>query len=156
MSSTPWDRDAVVYCSYAALRYVHTHCPCENCNGKAVARSTELRHRKAAKLMSNCSTHARVEDTSGNNMEGIDDNDMEGTNDDNIEGINDDNMEGINDSGMEGINDNDMGLVGDTQSTFSESHPSNDLSSSAESQTNATVNPSTDLQRYFDCSFKDF
>ena len=70
-------------------------------------------------------------------MEGINDNDMEGTNDDN--------MEGINNSGMEGINDNDMGLVGDTQSTFSESHPSSDISSSAESQTNATINPSTEI-----------
>ena len=73
----PWDRDTVVYCSCAALQYVHTHCPCQNCNGKAVTRSTELWHRKAAKLISNCSTHVHVEDTSDNNMEGINDNDME-------------------------------------------------------------------------------
>lgn len=125
----PWDRDAVAYCSCSALQYVHMHCPCQNCNSKAVARSTELQLCKAVKLISNCSTHAHVEDTSNN--------DMEGTNDDNMEGINDSGMEGINDSGT-------TGLVGDTQSTFSESHPSNDLSSSAESQTD---NPSTDLQK---------
>ena len=81
----PWDRDAVAYCSSTALQYIHMRWPCQNCNGKVVTRSTELRHRKAAKLISNCSMHAHVEDISDNNMEGT----------------NDDNMEGINNSGME-------------------------------------------------------
>ena len=78
-------------------------------------------------------------------MEGINDNDMEGTNDDN--------MEGINNSGMEGINDNDMGLVGDTQSTFSESHPPVIYLVQLSLRQMLQL---TQAQRYFDCSFKDF
>ena len=113
--------------------YVHAHCPCQNCNGKAVARSTEIQHQKETKLISNFSTHAQVEDTINDRIEGTSKSNMGDTNENDMEGIN---------SGMDldGINDNDIG------STITESQPSIDLSNSAEFQTNVTVNPSTDLQ----------
>lgn len=44
-----WERSDVPYCSCPALSYKHTHCPCEECLGKAVSRSTEFRHWNAAR-----------------------------------------------------------------------------------------------------------
>ena len=161
MLSIPWDRDAVAYCSCAALRYVHVHCPCQNCNGKAVARSNKLQHRKAAKLISNFYTHARVEDI--NDMEDTNDDDIKDTNDDDIEDTNDDDIEDtnyndmedmdMNDNNMEGVIDNDTSLEDNTQmntcslTCSDSSHSGSDhVSSSPEAQTNATVNRSANLQ----------
>lgn len=44
-----WERCDVPYCFCPALSYKHTHCPCEQCLGVAVCRSTEYRHWLAAK-----------------------------------------------------------------------------------------------------------
>ena len=41
-----WDRKEVAYCTCAARQAPHAHCPCEDCKGNAVSRSTELRHWK--------------------------------------------------------------------------------------------------------------
>lgn len=45
---TFWERGDVTCCRCSALSYCHTHCPCEDCNGKAVSRATEYRHWKKA------------------------------------------------------------------------------------------------------------
>lgn len=39
-----WSREEVSYCNCTELRFTHTHCPCDCCEGKAVSRSTEYRH----------------------------------------------------------------------------------------------------------------
>ena len=44
-----WDREDITYCKCPSLKYAHAHCPCEECDGKAVSRSTEYRHWMAAK-----------------------------------------------------------------------------------------------------------
>ena len=62
MSLIPWNRDMVAYCSCSALRYAHTHCPCHNCNDKAVPRSTEYHHWREMKLAYRSTTHAQMED----------------------------------------------------------------------------------------------
>ena len=138
MSTAPWNHDAVACCSCTALPYVHAHCPCQSCNGKAVARSTELRHRKEAKLISNCSTHVQVEDTIADHLESTNESNMV-TNEDNIENINESRMD------FNGINDNDIASTIDI--TDHESQSSNNVSNSAESQINATASPITDLQK---------
>ena len=43
-----WERGDVTSCNCFALSYCHTHCPCEDCNGRAVSRATEYRHWKKA------------------------------------------------------------------------------------------------------------
>lgn len=43
-----WERGDVTSCKCFALSYCHTHCPCEDCNGRAVSRATEYRHWKKA------------------------------------------------------------------------------------------------------------
>ena len=46
-TSTPlvlWDREEILCCHCPEMSSRHTHCPCDLCCGKAVARSTELRH----------------------------------------------------------------------------------------------------------------
>ena len=43
-----WERDDVSYCRCSDLEYTHSHCPCTECNGKAVSRSTEYLHWKIA------------------------------------------------------------------------------------------------------------
>lgn len=46
-TSTPqvlWNRDEILCCHCSELSTRHTHCPCDLCCGKAVARSTEYRH----------------------------------------------------------------------------------------------------------------
>lgn len=44
-----WERSDVPCCVCSSLSYKHTHCPCEQCHGDAVSRSTEFRHWLAAK-----------------------------------------------------------------------------------------------------------
>ena len=39
-----WSRDDISCCSCPDLKSVHTHCPCDSCCGRAVARATEYRH----------------------------------------------------------------------------------------------------------------
>lgn len=58
MSSISWNRDTVACCYCSALRYVHSHCPCHKCNGKAVSRSTEYRHWEEANLAQSLTAHA--------------------------------------------------------------------------------------------------
>ena len=41
-----WEKHDVMPCCCPASEKPHKHCPCINCNGKAVHRSTEERHRK--------------------------------------------------------------------------------------------------------------
>ena len=60
-----WTREDVSYCSCTALSYIHSHCPCQQCNGKAVSRSTEYRHWQEASLTGlyihkHCHTHAKA------------------------------------------------------------------------------------------------
>ena len=43
-----WECGNVTSCKCSALSYCHTHCPCEDCNGRAVSRATEYRHWKKA------------------------------------------------------------------------------------------------------------
>ena len=62
-----WDRVDITYCKCPSLRYAHAHCPCEECDGKAVSRSTEYRHWMATKehLSIQQSTVIRENDLSG-------------------------------------------------------------------------------------------
>ena len=46
-----WDRDDILCCKCSSLRFMHAHSPCEECDGKAVSRSTEYRHWLAAKQL---------------------------------------------------------------------------------------------------------
>ena len=39
-----WNREDISYCSCGDSKSVHAHCPCDVCDGKAVARSTEYHH----------------------------------------------------------------------------------------------------------------
>ena len=56
-----WNRQEVSYCRCSDLRYVHAHCPCCNCNGKAVSRATEYRHWVEANLENSRTAHAQGE-----------------------------------------------------------------------------------------------
>ena len=47
-----YSHDCVSYCSCNELSYVHAHCPCWKCKGKAVSRSTEHRHRQLGEASS--------------------------------------------------------------------------------------------------------
>ena len=49
----------------AAVLSCHSHCPCDNCNGKAVSRATEYRHWRDATLNSNISVHVDGDGGSG-------------------------------------------------------------------------------------------
>ena len=51
-----WSRLKISYCKCPALSYVHTHCPCQKCNGKAVSRSVEYRHWQASTILASAST----------------------------------------------------------------------------------------------------
>ena len=42
------EHERVSYCSCKDLSYVHAHCPCWKCKGRAISRSTEHRHRQLA------------------------------------------------------------------------------------------------------------
>ena len=46
---TVWEHGDVTCCKCSALTYYHTHCSCEDCDGKAVSRATEYRHWKKAR-----------------------------------------------------------------------------------------------------------
>ena len=39
-----WSQKDVSTCTCEELAYRHSHCPCQNCNGKAVSSSTEYSH----------------------------------------------------------------------------------------------------------------
>ena len=43
-----WKRCDVTSCNCPSLGYIHTHCPCDRCGGRAVSRSVEFRHWKNA------------------------------------------------------------------------------------------------------------
>lgn len=44
-----WDREDISYCKCDDVSYyIHAHCPCQECNGKAVSTSTEYRHWQVA------------------------------------------------------------------------------------------------------------
>ena len=58
---TSWAHEQVSYCLCSELKYVHAHCPCYNCNGKAVSRATEYRHWVETNLEGNCAGHAQFE-----------------------------------------------------------------------------------------------
>lgn len=47
----PWNRCDIVGCSCPATSSAHVHCPCQDCNGRAVSRSTEYRHWNDAILL---------------------------------------------------------------------------------------------------------
>ena len=59
-----WDREDITYCKCPSLRYAHAHCPCEECNGKAVSRSTEYRHWVAVKEHLRCMQQGTTSSTS--------------------------------------------------------------------------------------------
>ena len=48
---TYWERGDVTYCKCSSLSYCHTHCPCEDCEGKAISRATEYRYWKKARTI---------------------------------------------------------------------------------------------------------
>lgn len=56
-----WNRQQVSYCRCSELKYVHAHCPCCYCNGKAVSRATEYRHWVEANLENSCTAHAQLD-----------------------------------------------------------------------------------------------
>ena len=43
-----WNRDDITSCRCSLLNYEHAHCPCSECDGAAVSRSTEFTHWKHA------------------------------------------------------------------------------------------------------------
>lgn len=45
-----WDRVDIVACSCPDKTYLHVHCPCEQCEGKATSRKVELEHWKHSQL----------------------------------------------------------------------------------------------------------
>ena len=46
-----WDRVDIVACSCPEKTYLHVHCPCEQCEGKATSRKVELEHWKRSQLL---------------------------------------------------------------------------------------------------------
>ena len=46
-----WDRVDIVACSCPDKTYLHVHCPCEQCEGKATSRKVELEHWKRSQLL---------------------------------------------------------------------------------------------------------
>lgn len=46
-----WDRVDIVACSCPDKTYLHVHCPCEQCKGKATSRKVELQHWKRSQLL---------------------------------------------------------------------------------------------------------
>ena len=63
-----WNRQEVSYCRCSKLKYVHAHCPCYNCNGKAVSRATEYRHWVEANLEGSSIAHAQFDFDSSDNI----------------------------------------------------------------------------------------
>lgn len=59
-----WNRYDVPSCNCPSLRYTHTHCLCEKCQGKAVSRATEYRHWTAVKRYLEFEVSASAPDTS--------------------------------------------------------------------------------------------
>ena len=55
---TVWKHSDVPCCNCPCLGYMHTHCLCERCRGRAVSRATEFRHWSAAKRESEMSTES--------------------------------------------------------------------------------------------------
>ena len=45
-----WDRLDIVACSCSKKSYLHVHCPCGECDGKAASRKVELVHWKCSQL----------------------------------------------------------------------------------------------------------
>ena len=50
-----WDRVDIVACSCPEKSYLHVHCPCEECNGRATSRKVELEHWRRSQLC--CPVH---------------------------------------------------------------------------------------------------
>ena len=44
------DRVDIAACSCCEKSYLHVHCPCEECNGRATSRKTELEHWRRSQL----------------------------------------------------------------------------------------------------------
>ena len=79
-----WNRQQVSYCRCSELKYVHAHCPCYNCNGKAVSRATEYRHWVEANLEGSCNAHAQLVLHPQDNNMATESNESTGTIDDSI------------------------------------------------------------------------
>ena len=54
-NKTSWDRNEITLCYCNGLPYRHVHCPCELCDGRPVARSTEFYHWQSAEFLENTS-----------------------------------------------------------------------------------------------------
>ena len=65
--SDAWNREDI-YCCCDELSYSHSHCPCDNCNGKAVSRPTEYRHWRDATLNTNIIAHIDGDGDDDNSM----------------------------------------------------------------------------------------
>lgn len=50
----PWSRDEISSCNCDEKPFIHVHCKCWNCQGRAVHRSTELRHWRGVCISSTC------------------------------------------------------------------------------------------------------
>ena len=61
-----WDRKDITYCKCPNLRYAHAHCPCEECNGKAVSCSTEYCHWMAFKEQLSIQQDRVIQDNGAN------------------------------------------------------------------------------------------
>ena len=58
---TLWTWGDIYACSCSEKQYRHVHCPCSECNGRAIDRSTELRHWHQAKLLTDPETGLAVD-----------------------------------------------------------------------------------------------
>jgi hypothetical protein len=65
-----WNREDVSYCKCSDVAYTHSHCPCQECNGRAVSRSTEYRHWKIAQAQySSISTDSTDEELDSDDID---------------------------------------------------------------------------------------
>ena len=53
-TAIPWSRDEISSCNCDEKPFTQVHCKCWNCRGRAVHRSTELRHWREACVSSTC------------------------------------------------------------------------------------------------------
>ena len=59
-----WDREDITYCQRPSLWYAYAHCPCEECDRRAVSCSTEYRHWVAVKEHLRCMQQGTASSTS--------------------------------------------------------------------------------------------
>ena len=108
------DRESISYCKCSALSHTHTHCPYNECEGRAVSHATEYRHWKNtvdAVTFSSNSQSSSDSESGGDGSGGDGSDNSAGDHDSHMHGCgsNDGNDSGADDSAHGGYSNYDGG-----------------------------------------------